>query len=195
MIIGKQIYAVIDDDPSSVRSPYTIDYNRRPAIVAIYISLIDPQNAPKEYPKSVALASAIAECKSAGPRLNDASVSLVHMLNILTREWYRHNKRNTRVNLDSKTRTHIQLFADTLTRAAQMYRETLERNRILWDINEPGYIGEICAREFNLAFDIHYIDLAVNELHPKNLQLSTTTRLANDDDYTNLPGLIYDTPK
>jgi len=202
-IIGRQIYPIVEDNPSRVRSPYTIDHNRRPAIVAIYISLLDPDVSPKEYPASKTLANAISERKVPCDDLKDASSSLVFMLNVLTRAWFCHNKHNSSVRLDAKTRLNIQLFAETLTLAAQIYQETLERNRAKWDKSDHAYICDSSARDFNFAFDMHYINLAIDDLskgaaassHTMSKKYTHTTIAEQGDaTYDDLPALVYDNP-
>jgi hypothetical protein len=193
--IDRQIYPIVTDDPREVRDPYTFDHNRRPAIVAILIALIDTSSdiasqesdsIAKQHPYSANLAAEIAERKEPAKHLDDASKSFVWMLSIILRALYQDKKQNNRVVLSPKVQLRIRLFAETLIRAAQLYRETLERNRILWDPTEPKYIN---AREFNFAFDIGYVKLAIDDLATKN----NTSIETHNGTYDDLPTLIYDT--
>ena len=203
--IGQQIYSIATVNANEVKNPFTFDHNKRPAIIAILIAMIESGNVPamnKEetklyssrsskksstsslpgrcvadassemasmYSNSIKMAAMIADRKSVSPRLNDASAKLSWMLNTLLLAWYRQKKQNSRVMLSADVRLRIQLFAETIIRAAQMYRETLFRNRILWDRTDLKFIGDSVASEFNLAFDMSYIELAITDLSAEDV--------------------------
>ena len=211
-VIGQQIYPIVTaHGGEAARSPYTIDFNERPAITAILIAMIDPENVsatPREeiksssahssekiaslHPTSIKMASKIASRKSVSPRLVEASAELSWMLSIMLRAWYCQKKQNNRAVLPTEVRLRIQLFAETVVRAAQIYRETLYRNRILWDSSDADFIGASAASEFNLAFDMSYIKLAINDLNANYVSATGDDVFDSDSVYSDLPELIHD---
>jgi hypothetical protein len=194
-IVGQQTYVVVENNHGKTKNPYTIDRDERPRLVAIYIALLDPEHAPSLYPKSKDIAIEIAERKTPMRELEEASQHLVMMLNVNTQAWYRAKRQSSRSIIDARARLRIKLFAETLTRAAQIYKQTLERNRILWDTTCQGYIGDICARNFNFAFSVHYVKLAVKELQSRHINLARQDDNQDDGlDFGDVPDLVYDEP-
>jgi hypothetical protein len=157
-VIGQQIYPIVGPD-YKIKQPYTINHNRRPEIVAILFAILEPNSMEKVHPASSAIAANIVERKTNTQLLETQTNKFVSTLTILLNGWM--CTKSKRAKMDQKTRKQIHLFAETITRAGQMYRETLERNRIIWDSAEPGYVK---SEGFNFAFDIHYIQLAAIDL-------------------------------
>lgn len=164
-VIGQQIYPIVAPD-HIIKQPYTINHNRRPEIVAILFAILEPNSMEKVYPNSSAIASSIIERKINIQTLAAQTDKFVSTLIVLFNGWMR--SKSKRAMIDQKTRKRINLFAETITRAGQMYRETLERNRVIWDTTEPGYVK---SEGFNFAFDMHYIQLAAIDLGNREPQV------------------------
>lgn len=167
--IDRTIYPERAALDGSFRKAYGMDCELRPEIVAILIEMLDHSDS-KMYPKSKIMADKIADrvhkCKRPGIINRAESMKQVIELNVLS--W--HNQIKGAKNLDGRTtldraaQKQILLFAETMIRAAQIYHETLMRNRCLWDRYDSNYVGAIAAAEFNMSFDMSYIELAISDL-------------------------------
>lgn len=162
-VIGQQIYPIVAPD-HMINQAYTINHNKRPEIVAILLALLGENSMEKIHPVSSMIATEIADRKANVPLLTIQTAKFVSTLTILLSGWMRSKSKS--VAIDQKTRKKIHLFAETLTRAGQIYRETLERNRIIWDPAEPGYVK---SQGFNFAFDMYYIHLATIDLKNRDI--------------------------
>jgi hypothetical protein len=205
-VIEQQIYPVVTANSRDVRDPYTMDHNRRPAMVAVLMMMLEPGVIIKEHSESQQMAIEIGDRKETMEHLRIAASPLVANLEMVLLVWHRCVKRNNRASFDPRVKNAIRLFAETLTRAAQIYRETLERHRFLWDPLEPGYSRDFAVAGFNFAFGIDYVAMAITELSDqrevrsmsrtrtgvrKSIGASFARRIDQDDD-SDVPGLVYD---
>lgn len=178
-ILGQMIYPERRSE-GPIKNPYTMDNDIRPEIVGILIGLIEPAVAEKidglislftMYPRLKSLTENIAERKTQcmRPGIIKHSKFMAQSIEINVLGWHRHMKSQTmvapgRVMLTKNTSQNILLFAETIVRAAQIYDETLMRNRHLWDQNAYGYTAAGEGAGFNWAFDMYYIELAIADL-------------------------------
>lgn len=161
----------------SVRRPYTMDNNIRPEIVAILMCMIDTgyddvdcTSAETLYPHVKLMSEKITERKVLTSRsgLVKHAKFMTQSIEINTLGWHRQIKiaaaKTGRVTLPASISRQIMLFAETIVRATQIYDETLTRNRILWDQDDVDYVVNAANANFNWAFDMSYIELAIIDL-------------------------------
>jgi hypothetical protein len=161
-----------------VRAPYTMNNDLRPELVAILTCMLESEDvgAGPMYPRAKALAEKIVERKVATSRAGvvEHAKFMAQSIELNLLGWHRQIKMNAatrlssdnvrsagRVILPARVRHLVLVFAETIVRATQIYDETLVRNRILWD----GTVAEYdTSGEFNWAFDICYVEIAIDDL-------------------------------
>lgn len=173
-ILDRTIYPICRTS-GPVKMPYTMDNDMRPEIVAILIEMLDANpntestsedsDPAKMYPRSAQLAKKIIERKTVTERtgVTKHSKFMAESIEINVLAWHRQIKIG-QVRLPKIVRHRVLLFAETIVRAAQIYDETLMRNRAIWDTDAQDYVPEAESVEFNWAFDMFYIELAAADM-------------------------------
>lgn len=186
-VLGRTIYP---ERPTNgpIREPYTMDNDLRPEIIAILTCMLESEDvgAGPMYPRAKSMAEEIIERKAQTDRSGvvDHAKFMAQSIELNLLGWHRQIKMTAASNISSdhtrsaaltksttssvgrvtlpwRVRHSVLIFAETIVRAVQIYDETLVRNCVLWDDDAPEYVA---ADEFNWAFDMSYIELAIVDL-------------------------------